>query len=81
MLVRFKSDTLEKLESAQDQGEDELNFNEITQNFSNRSLPLYLEHKLCRRTAASPPSQRRVTLSELIIHIEEIVDELDCPNT
>ncbi|XTZ10085.1 MAG: segregation/condensation protein A, partial [cyanobacterium endosymbiont of Rhopalodia yunnanensis] len=28
---------------------------------------------------ASPPSQRRDTLSELIIYIEEIADELDCP--
>ncbi|YAI81714.1 MAG: segregation/condensation protein A [cyanobacterium endosymbiont of Rhopalodia sterrenbergii] len=79
MLVRFKSDTLENLESAQAQEEDELDCNEISQNFSNPSLPLYLEQKLRRRTAASPPSQRRVTLSELITHIEEIAKELDCP--
>ncbi|MGP0129271.1 MAG: segregation/condensation protein A [cyanobacterium endosymbiont of Rhopalodia musculus] len=79
MLVRFKADTLEKLESAQDQGEDDLNFDEITQNFFSRSLPVYFEQKLRRRTAAFPPSQRRVTLSELITHIEEIAEELDCP--
>lgn len=79
MLVRFKADTLEKLELAQDKGEDELDFNEIPQNFSNSSSPLYLEQKLRRRTAASPPHQRRVTISELITHIEEIAEELESP--
>jgi segregation and condensation protein A len=83
MLVRFKSDTLEKLDSTQDQEEYKLNFRKITQNFSNRSLTFYLEQKLRCCTAASPPSQRRITLSELITHMEEIAEELACtqPNS
>ncbi|WP_267382860.1 segregation/condensation protein A [Cyanobacterium sp. uoEpiScrs1] len=78
MLVRFKADTLEKLEFAQDKDEDRLDFNEVTPNFSNCSLSFHLEQKL-RRRAAAPPRQRRVTLSELITHIEEIAEELECP--
>lgn len=81
MLVRFKADTLEKLEFTQDKEEDELDFNETTQDFFYRFSPLYLEQKLRRRTAVSPPRQRRVTLSELITHIEEIAEELDRPKS
>ena len=79
MLVRFKAETLEKLESTQDKGEDELNFSEINQNLSSCTLPFYFEQKLRRRTAVSPLGKRRVTISELISHIEEIAEELDRP--
>lgn len=79
MLVRFKADTLEKLETADSEAEDELDFNEIALNHRSRSLPLNLEQQLRRRSAAPPPRQRRVTLAELITHIEEIAEELDQP--
>ncbi len=81
MLVRFKADTLETLELAEEATENELELAEIAPNGPNRYLPLHLEQRLRRRTAASPPRQRRVTLSELITHIEEIAQELDNPKT
>ncbi|HAC66042.1 MAG TPA: segregation/condensation protein A [Cyanothece sp. UBA12306] len=74
MLVRFKADTLEKLDTEE---EELLVTQEMVPDQKERSLPLKLEQQLRRRSVAPPRSQRRVTLSELITHIEAMAEELE----
>ena len=76
MLVRFKADTLEKLDTEEEE-EELLTLEEIAPGHSPRSLPLKLEQQLRRRSAPPPRCQRRVTLCELITHIEEMAKELE----
>lgn len=76
MLVRFKADTLENLDK-EEESEQLFPQEEMVLDASGRSLPLKLEQQLRRRAAAPPPRQRRVTLAELITHIEEMAGELE----
>jgi segregation and condensation protein A len=76
MLVRFKADTLEQTENP-DEILEILDPEEISEALESGSSRLKLEQRLRRRSAASPPRQRRVTLQELIAHIEEIAEELE----
>ncbi len=73
MLVRFKADTLDPLENPEPE-ELPLPLEEIPTNERSR---LTLEQHLRRRTAAPPTRKRRVTLQELIGHIEQIAGEID----
>ncbi len=76
MLVRFKADTLERLEiqdteevlleSELEEGENPL-----------RRLPLELEHHIRRRSSAPPTPRRRVTLDELIAQLQQIAQEIE----
>jgi segregation and condensation protein A len=76
MLVRFKADTLEETQTS-DETLEILDPEEISEELDIGSGRLKLEQRLRRRSAASPPRQRRVTLQELIAHIEEIAEELE----
>ncbi|MGK7957587.1 MAG: segregation/condensation protein A [Crocosphaera sp.] len=80
MLVRFKADSLEKLEK--DDLEEELahDLEEMTEQGHRQFRISDLEKHIRRRSAAPPPRQRRVTLQELITHIEEIAQEIETAN-
>ncbi|MGK7887396.1 MAG: segregation/condensation protein A [Crocosphaera sp.] len=77
MLVRFKADSLEQLESDQNEPEFPCDPEEMTEEGHRQFRISDLEKHLRRRTAARPPRQRRVTLQELITHIEEIAEEIE----
>ncbi|MEM8777656.1 MAG: segregation/condensation protein A [Cyanobacteria bacterium P01_G01_bin.49] len=77
MLVRFKADTLERLERDEPQEELLPDLDEITDEDQKHFRIANWEKHLRRRSAAPPPRQRRVTLQELITHIEEIAEELE----
>ena len=77
MLVRFKADSLEQLESDQSKPEFPYDLEEVTEDGHRQFRISDLEKHLRRRTAAPPPRQRRVTLQELITHIEEIAQEIE----
>ena len=77
MLVRYKADTLERLQTEENEDELASDLEEID-HAAHRSFRISdLEKHLRRRSAAPPPRQRRVTLQELITHIEEIAEELE----
>jgi segregation and condensation protein A len=73
LLVRFKADTLERMESAEAEIIPELELLDP----DNPRLPLYLEKHIRRRTAAPPPKKRPVTLQELITQLEEMRREIE----
>ena len=77
MLVRFKADSLEQLESDEDGQELSCDPEEMTEEQHRQFRISDLEKHLRRRSAAPPPRQRRVTLQELITHIEEIAQEIE----
>lgn len=76
MLVLLKADTLERLETF----EEEVIFEDleaIEEENSKRALPLHLERHIRRRSSAPPLRRRRVTLQELIAQIEQIAAEIE----
>lgn len=73
MLVLFKADTLDRLEQAE---EEDIIEPELELEYQRR-LPLELEQHIRRRSSAPPLRKRRVTLEELIQHLEEIAASLD----
>ncbi|CCQ53868.1 hypothetical protein CWATWH0005_1504 [Crocosphaera watsonii WH 0005] len=77
MLVRFKADSLEQLERDDSEQEFPCDPEEMTEEGHRQFRISDLEKHLRRRTAAPPPRQRRVTLQELITHIEEIAQEIE----
>lgn len=77
MLVRFKADTLEHLEKDEPPEETLCELGELTDEDPRQFRKANWEKHLRRRSAASPPRQRRVTLQELITHIEAIAEELE----
>ncbi|EAZ91450.1 segregation/condensation protein A [Crocosphaera chwakensis] len=77
MLVRFKADSLERLETDESDQELPCDLEEITEEGHRQFRISDLEKHLRRRSAAPPPRQRRVTLQELITHIEEIAQEIE----
>jgi segregation and condensation protein A len=77
MLVRFKADTLEKLQYEDTTEEESTDVEDIPDDVQRQFRLSDLEKHLRRRSAAPPPRQRRVTLQELITHIEEIAEELE----
>ncbi|MDJ0731064.1 MAG: segregation/condensation protein A [Crocosphaera sp.] len=77
MLVRFKADSLERLETDEDDQELSSDLEEMTEEGHRQFRISDLEKHLRRRSAAPPPRQRRVTLQELITHIEEIAQEIE----
>lgn len=77
MLVRFKADSLEKLQYDHSTQEESPDIEEIPDEVQRQFRISDLEKHLRRRSAAPPPRQRRVTLQELITHIEEIAEELE----
>ncbi len=68
MLVLFKAETLVANEEEQDEGVEQLFLEDAP--LMSDGLPSPLENCLQRRSAAVPPSQRRVTLPELIQQLE-----------
>jgi segregation and condensation protein A len=80
MLVSLKADSLEALET----DEEEISFEEleslVSEDFPNR-LPHNLEHRIRRRASAPPHRKRRVTLQELIAQIEQIAVEMENVST
>lgn len=77
MLVRFKADSLEQLERDDSEQEFPCDPEEMMEEGHRQFRISDLEKHLRRRTAAPPPRQRRVTLQELITHIEEIAQEIE----
>ncbi|WP_024750198.1 segregation/condensation protein A [Crocosphaera subtropica] len=77
MLVRFKADSLERLERDDSAEEPPDDLEEMTEEAERQFRISDLEKYLRRRSAAPPPRQRRVTLQELITHIEEIAEEIE----
>ncbi|MDJ0601019.1 MAG: segregation/condensation protein A [Crocosphaera sp.] len=77
MLVRFKADSLERLETDDNGEELACDIEEMTDERLRQFRISDLEKHLRRRSAAPPPRQRRVTLQELITHIEEIAQEIE----
>ncbi|BFM39644.1 segregation/condensation protein A [Synechocystis sp. LKSZ1] len=75
MLVRYKADTLERLEQS-DTEEAEVPEAIEPEAFPS-TLPVALERHLRRRTAAPPLQRRRVTLAELIQQIQQIAQEIE----
>ncbi|MFN5515765.1 MAG: segregation/condensation protein A [Cyanobacteriota bacterium] len=76
LLVRYKADTLERLESPPAPEEDILELEE-EDGAAALGLPANLERRLRRRTAVPPLQKRRVTLQELIEEIQEIAAEIE----
>lgn len=76
LLVRYKADTLERLESSPAPEEDSLELEE-EEGGTALGLPTNLEGRLRRRTAAPPLQKRRVTLQELIQEIQELAAEIE----
>ncbi len=77
MLVRFKADSLEQLEKDDSSEELPCDFEDMTEEGRRQFRISDLEKHIRRRSAAPPPRQRRVTLQELITHIEEIAQEIE----
>ncbi|MEL4897482.1 segregation/condensation protein A [Crocosphaera sp. Alani8] len=77
MLVRFKADSLERLDRDNSDEEIPYDTDELTEETHKQFRISDLEKHLRRRSAAPPPRQRRVTLQELITHIEEIAEEIE----
>lgn len=77
MLVRFKADTLEKLDEDEISEEENIESSDIIDEAHKLSRITDWEKRLRRRSAAPPPRHRKVTLQELITHIEEIAEELE----
>ncbi len=72
MLVLLKADSLARLESP-DEAEEEIIDPELDvagDGLLEPQLPLRLENHIRRRTSASPPERRQVTLQELIAQLE-----------
>lgn len=76
MLVLLKANTLEELEIQEIESEIELELEEIEEN-KKRNLPISLENYIRRRPAGPVTKKRRVTLQELIEHIQQIAAEIE----
>ncbi len=77
MLVSLKADTLEALgEEHSEESDPDLPLVE-EEKTSQRQLPQKLEHHIRPRGSAPPVKKRRVTLSELITHLNVLAKELD----
>lgn len=82
MLVLFKADSLNQLESELAEIEEEEFFEEeVYLEGERRSLPANLEQHLRRRTSVQPVGKRRVTLQELIEQLEHIAAEMEAAAT
>lgn len=82
MLVLFKADSLNQLESELAEiEEEEFLEEEIDLDHPRRSLPANLEQHLRRRTSVKPVGKRRVTLQELIEQLEHIAAEIEAAAT
>ena len=81
MLVLFKADSLNQIESELAEIEPEEFFEEEICLESRRSLPANLEQHLRRRTSVQPVGKRRVTLQELIEQLEHIAAEIEAVTT
>ena len=73
LLVRFKADTLGRMEEVEEEEIPELEL----LNSENPIIPLFLEKHIRRRTAAPPLRKRRVTLQELITQLEQMKVEIE----
>lgn len=69
MLVLLKADTLARIE-AEEEEEEPFAEEWLAEGTNDAPLPHKLEKKLKRRTAATPPPSRRVTLTDLIEQLE-----------
>lgn len=76
LLVRYKADTLERLENPPAPEEDILELEE-EDGATALGLPANWAGRLRRRTAAPPLQKRRVTLQELIEEIQEMAAEIE----
>lgn len=73
LLVRFKADTLGRMEEVEEEEIPELELSDS----ENPIIPLFLEKHIRRRTAAPPLRKRRVTLQELITQLEQMKVEIE----
>ena len=73
LLVRFKADTLGRMEEVEAEEIPELDL----LNSESPIIPLFLEKHIRRRTAAPPLRKRRVTLQELITQLEQMKVEIE----
>jgi len=73
LLVRFKADTLGRMEEVEEEEIPELEL----LNSESPIIPLFLEKHIRRRTAAPPLRKRRVTLQELITQLEQMKVEIE----
>ena len=73
LLVRFKADTLGRMEEVEEVEIPELELSDS----ENPIIPLFLEKHIRRRTAAPPLRKRRVTLQELITQLEQMKVEIE----
>ena len=73
LLVRFKADTLGRMEEVEAEEMPELEL----LNSESPIIPLFLEKHIRRRTAAPPLRKRRVTLQELITQLEQMKVEIE----
>jgi segregation and condensation protein A len=76
MLVLFKADTLEQLDIQEIEEVIEEELEEI-EGKNKRNLPINLENYIKRRPAGPITKKRRVTLKELIEHIQQIAAEIE----
>ncbi len=79
MLVLLKADTLKLLQEIyqEEETEDFLEEFDIEELESLNPLPPFIEEHLRRRTSVPARSKRKVTLQELIEHLEEIAAEIE----
>lgn len=77
MLVLLKADTLEKLESIEQEEAEIADSDVLVEENERSSLPKHLERQLKRRSSAPPIRRRKVTLQELIEQIKKIASELE----
>ena len=73
LLVRFKADTLGRMEEVEAEEIPELELSDS----ESPIIPLFLEKHIRRRTAAPPLRKRRVTLQELITQLEQMKVEIE----
>ncbi|RUT00527.1 segregation/condensation protein A [Dulcicalothrix desertica PCC 7102] len=76
MLVLFKANTLTQLQAVEEEPEPEDGEFADEENVFLRTARLPLERALRRRSAAMPPSKRRVTLPELIEQLHVMAEQL-----
>ncbi|MBW4602141.1 MAG: segregation/condensation protein A [Calothrix sp. FI2-JRJ7] len=76
MLVLFKANTLTQLQAVEEEPESDEDEFPDEENVFLRTARLPLERALRRRSAAMPPSKRRVTLPELIEQLHVMAEQL-----
>lgn len=78
MLLLFKADTLARSDAPEEAEVEELDYFALEEF---RALPANLERQIRRRAVAQPLSNRRVTLSELISHLQVMADAIAEPRS